>query len=168
MLIGELARQAGCDTGTVRYYEREGLIQKPYRTASGYRSYTDGHLLQLNFIRHCRSLGMTLTEIKVLCGFLENPATSCREIGELLDRQIVRVQQQIEMMTTLEKQLAALRDCCHRELTASECGILQALVRAAGGGECACHYESAAPGPAVAGTSRKRAGEKGDIKRRIK
>ena len=135
MLIGELARHAGCDTGTIRYYEREGLIQKPYRTASGYRSYTDGHLLQLNFVRHCRSLGMTLTEIKVLCGFLENPDSSCKDISELLDRQIVRVQQQIEMMTTLAKQLTTLRNCCHGELAASECGIMQALVRAAGGRE---------------------------------
>jgi DNA-binding transcriptional MerR regulator len=132
MLIGELARQAGCDPGTVRYYELEGLIQKPYRTSAGYRSYTDGHLRQLNFVRHCRSLGMALAEIKVLCGFLENPETSCKEIGELLDRQIDRVQQQIEMMTTLAKQLAVLRNRCHREISASECGILQELVRAAG------------------------------------
>ena len=42
MKIGELARQAGVDVQTVRYYEREGLITAPSRTASGYRAYGPG------------------------------------------------------------------------------------------------------------------------------
>lgn len=135
MLIGELARHAGCDTGTVRYYEREGLLQKPYRAASGYRKYTDAHLVQLNFVRHCRSLGMTLAEIKILQGLQDNPHAPCAEINELIDRQIARIQQQINVLHVLEKQLATLRKCCDKDLTASECGIIKALVSAAEGGE---------------------------------
>ncbi len=38
MRIGELAKTAGVDVQTVRYYEREGLIAAPARTASGYRA----------------------------------------------------------------------------------------------------------------------------------
>lgn len=135
MLIGELARHAGCDTGTIRYYEREGLLQKPYRAASGYRKYTDAHLVQLNFVRHCRSLGMTLAEIKLLQGFQANPNAPCAGINELIDRQIDRIQQQINVLHVLGKQLAILRNCCDTNLPASECGIMKALASAAENGE---------------------------------
>jgi Cd(II)/Pb(II)-responsive transcriptional regulator len=135
MLIGELARHAGCDAGTVRYYEREGLLQRPYRTASGYRKYTDAHLVQLNFVRHCRSLGMTLSEIKVLQGLQGNPHAPCAEINELIDRQIARIQEQIDVLHVLEKQLVTLRNCCDKDLPASECGIMKTLVSAAEGGD---------------------------------
>jgi DNA-binding transcriptional MerR regulator len=52
MKIGELATQAGCDVQTVRFYEREGLLEEPAREASGYRRYAERHLKRLQFIRH--------------------------------------------------------------------------------------------------------------------
>jgi Cd(II)/Pb(II)-responsive transcriptional regulator len=139
MLIGELAKHAGCHTETIRYYEREGLLQKPSRTASGYRYYVGEHLGQLNFVRHCRSLGMTLVEIRALRSFQANPSLACTEINALLDQHIVRIHQQIEAMHFLEKQLLALRDRCHDNLPASECGILKTLISAGEGNECVCH-----------------------------
>jgi len=39
MRIGELARRAGVEVQTVRYYEREGLLGAAARTLSGYRTY---------------------------------------------------------------------------------------------------------------------------------
>ena len=51
MRIGELARQAGVDVQTIRYYEREGLLEAPARTAGGYRAYGPAHLERLNFVR---------------------------------------------------------------------------------------------------------------------
>ena len=58
MKIGELASRAGCDVQTVRFYEREGLLEAPAREPSGYRRYEDRHLTQLNFVRHLRSLNI--------------------------------------------------------------------------------------------------------------
>lgn len=135
MLIGELARHAGCEAGTIRYYEREGLLQEPHRAASGYRNYGEAHIAQLNFVRHCRSLGMTLAEIKVLQGFLANPQAPCAEISELIDRQIARIRSQIEVLQGLGEQLTALRTCCDDNLPAGQCGILKALASAAETGE---------------------------------
>jgi len=135
MLIGELAKHAGCDAGTIRFYEREGLLGKPYRSDSGYRKYTEAHLAQLNFVRHCRSLGMTLAEIKVLQGFQANPQEPCAGISELIDRQIARVRHQVEVLRSLGEQLAALRACCDDSLSAGQCGILKALTSAAESGE---------------------------------
>ena len=44
MKIGELATHAGCDVQTVRFYEREGLLEEPPRDASGYRQYDERHV----------------------------------------------------------------------------------------------------------------------------
>ena len=139
MLIGELAKQVGCEVETIRYYEKEGLLGKPPRSASGYRRYAGEHVGQLNFVLHCRSLGMTLAEIRTLQSFRTHPDLACAEINALLDQQIARVHQQIAAMRLLEKQLLALRERCHHNLAASECGILKNLVSAAEGDGCACH-----------------------------
>ncbi len=148
MLIGQLSKQAGCDTETIRYYEREGLLQKPSRTASGYRSYTVRHLGQLNFVLHCRSLGMTLADIRALQNFQADPNLACREINTLLDQHIARIHQKIRAMYLLEKQLIALRDCCHDNLTVRECGILKTLVSGSKGDGCVCHQDTS-PGAAL-------------------
>ena len=37
MTIGAVARQAGLNIQTVRFYERQGLLAEPERRASGYR-----------------------------------------------------------------------------------------------------------------------------------
>jgi DNA-binding transcriptional MerR regulator len=132
-------KKSGCDADTIRYYEREGLLEKPSRTASGYRGYATEHLGQLNSVRHCRSLGMTLAEIRTLQGFQANPNLACTDINILLDRHITRVHQQVKAMRRLEKQLIVLRDRCHDTLTASECSILNTLINVADGGDCASH-----------------------------
>ncbi|OIQ98148.1 mercuric resistance operon regulatory protein [mine drainage metagenome] len=138
MLIGELAKQTGCDAETIRYYEREGLLRKPSRTASGYRSYTGEHHGQLNFVLHCRTLGMTLAEIRTLQDFQANPGFACNDVNVLLDQHISRVKQQIEALHLLEKQLVALRNRCRDNLTVGECGILKTLASTSAGDRCAC------------------------------
>ena len=60
MKIGELARAAQTPVETIRYYEREGLLPAPPRSAGNYRLYGDTHRQRLAFIRHCRGLDMTL------------------------------------------------------------------------------------------------------------
>lgn len=139
MRIGELARQSHCDVETVRFYEREGLLDAPAREANGYRRYTDAHLVQLNFIRHCRSLGIGLPEVRVLRRFQASPELGCEEINQLIDRQIGRIHQQVESLRLLERQLQALRDTCRATQKASECGIMRNLEQAAEGEGCSCH-----------------------------
>ena len=141
MRIGELARLSDCDVETIRFYEREGLLAAPAREANGYRSYTEAHLVQLNFIRHCRSLGIGLPEVRILRSFQARPELACEEINQLIDRQIGRIHQQVETLRLLERQLHALRDTCHATQSASKCGILRNLAQAAEGEGCSCHLE---------------------------
>ncbi|SFN66182.1 transcriptional regulator, MerR family [Formivibrio citricus] len=141
MRIGELAKLSNCDVETVRFYEREGLLDRPAREANGYRQYSDEHLTQLNFIRHCRSLGIGLTEVRILRRFQSTPDLACDEINQLIDKQIARIHEQTESLRQLERQLHALRDTCHANQKTGECGIMRTLEQAAEGEGCACHPE---------------------------
>jgi Cd(II)/Pb(II)-responsive transcriptional regulator len=139
MKIGELAQRSTCGVETVRFYEREGLLEAPTREANGYRSYTDAHLVQLNFIRHCRSLGMGLPEVRKLRSIQAYPELACDEINHLIESQIDRVHQQVKSLLLLEEQLHSLRDTCHAITNVGECGILRNLEQAAVGDACSCH-----------------------------
>lgn len=145
MRIGELAKRAHCDVETIRFYEQDNLLDTPAREANGYRHYTDAHLHQLKFIRHCRSLGMGLPDVRRLRQFQSNPELGCDDINELIDRQITRIHQQVESLRLLEQQLHALRDSCHSHVTIRDCGILKNLEQAAKGEHCDCHADEDLP-----------------------
>src|SRR5260370_10821848 len=68
MHIGELARSAGVNIQTIRFYERQALLPKPARNASGYRSYDRSDLERVTFLKRNQEIGFTLTEIKQLIG----------------------------------------------------------------------------------------------------
>jgi Cd(II)/Pb(II)-responsive transcriptional regulator len=131
MKIGELARATQTQVETIRYYEREGLLPLTARTGGNYRIYGPGHVERLAFIRHCRSLDMTLDEIRVLLRFKDAPAEDCGDVNALLDEHIGHVAARIRDLRQLEKQLKALRDQCVGPHAAEHCGILNELAHAA-------------------------------------
>ena len=69
LTIGAVAKRVGVAIDTIRYYEREGLLPEPVRRASGYRSYGEGTVAQLRFIRRAKDLGFTLEEIRELLAY---------------------------------------------------------------------------------------------------
>lgn len=130
MKIGELATAAQCDAETVRYYEREGLLPPPARSASNYRSYGPSHLERLQFIRRCRSLDMALDEVRVLLSFLDAPDRNCGDVNRLLEEHIRHVDTRLKELSALELQLKKLRRQCRRVQAARACGILTELASA--------------------------------------
>jgi Cd(II)/Pb(II)-responsive transcriptional regulator len=139
MRIGELAKNTGCDVETIRYYEKAGLLDEPKRNAAGYREYQAQHQERLQFIRHCRSLQMGLSDIRVLLELKSNPAAGCESVNNLLDHHIERIQAQMASLRMLEQQLVSLRHQCSGPHSVQECGILHNLNEAAEGHDCACH-----------------------------
>jgi Cd(II)/Pb(II)-responsive transcriptional regulator len=127
--IGELARQTGCPVETIRYYERDGLLPVPGRSEGNYRLYGIEHVERLLFIRRCRSLDMTLDEIRVLLRFRDTPEDNCEAVNELLDAHIGHVAARIRELQRLEKQLRTLRRQCRVSRQARECGILNELAQ---------------------------------------
>lgn len=127
MKIGELARATGTPPETIRYYEKEGLLAEPARTGSNYREYGDAHAARLSFIRHCRSLDMTLDEIRALLRFKDDPVGNCEAVNELLDEHIGHVAERIRELKRLQAELLELRAQC--DAAGAACGILETLGR---------------------------------------
>ena len=130
MKIGELARLAGTNVETIRYYERDGLLPIPARSDGNYRIYGEAHVQRLSFIRRCRGLDMTLDEILVLLHFKESPLENCADVNSLLERHIGHVTQRMQELQELERQLNDLRERCGEARDAAHCGILDSLSQA--------------------------------------
>lgn len=145
MRILELSRRTGADPATIRYYEREGLLEPPARTASGYRSYGAEAVERLTFIRHCRSLDISLRDVRRLLSLLGERNASCDEINALIEAHLEHVRQKRGELEALERQLVGLRaQCCERHRVA-DCGIVDELLHAARGEACACHARAPSP-----------------------
>jgi len=148
MRIGDLARRTGVDVQTVRFYEREGLLEAPARTPAGYRAYGPQHLERLSFVRHCRSLDMPLADIKRLLALASDQSVSCDDVNVLVQAHLVRIRAKRARLEGLESKLSALRAQCSSGHRIADCGILEDLIRAAQDEACACHPSGADPGQA--------------------
>lgn len=131
--IGELATRTECGVGTIRFYEKEGLLPEPLRSDGNFRLYGEPHIERLRFIRHCRSLDMTLDEVRTLLHFRDTPDEGCSDINTLLDTHIRQVDMRMSELVQLKSHLTALREMCPGTSNAGECGILQGL------SDCSCH-----------------------------
>ncbi|MBO9512627.1 MAG: Cd(II)/Pb(II)-responsive transcriptional regulator [Variovorax sp.] len=131
MKIGELAAVSATSIETIRYYERENLLPAPARTQGNFRVYEAPHLERLQFIRYCRSLDMSLDEVRVLLRVKDAPAQDCANVDALIDAHIEHVSTRIEELRSLEKELKALRQQCCGPRNGDPCGILTGLAIAA-------------------------------------
>ena len=139
MRIGELAIKSGISVETLRYYEKQGLIAAPPRSAGGYRDYPDSTLQYLTFIRSAKAVGFSLREAgDLLAIFATRDAHTCAEVKVLSEEKLVSLERQMQQLTLMHKTLKAISDaCCGGEESAVNCSILDALE----GNESAEQYE---------------------------
>ena len=133
--IGRLAELADCQAVTIRYYEREGLLDKPVRGDNGYRLYGAADLERLRFIRHCRDHGIPLSDIKELLKLRLAPEVGCQPVDRMLDSVIGKLEDQMRSIKRLKKNLVALKGRCPGGTTIGECEILRTL---SDRGSCPC------------------------------
>lgn len=129
MKIGDLSARTGTSVETIRFYEREGLLPKPARSSGNYRLYQATHAERLAFIRRCRSLDMTLDEVRALLALKDAPMESCEAVNQVLDAHIGHVAERIRQLKALQKQLLALRAGCGQAQDVAHCGILSGLAQ---------------------------------------
>lgn len=127
MKIGTLARQAGVAIDTVRYYERQGLLPAPARTASGYRSYVDGDVARLRFIRRAKALGFTLGEIRELLGLTERRERDMAGVKSAAIQKLADVDARIAELQRMRGGLERLVASCPGHGPLAQCPILDAL-----------------------------------------
>ncbi len=132
MTIGQVARRAGVGIDTVRFYERQGLLAKPARRASGYRQYGEDAVGRLRFIRRAKDLGFTLAEIAELLALRRDPDTTCAEVKHKARAKLADVEARIADLQRIRQALLAVTASCQGRGPTSACPILDALDREEG------------------------------------
>lgn len=125
--IGELAREAGVNVQTVRYYERRGLLDEPPRRASGYRKYPESDIARLGFIRRAQALGFTLTEIGDLLSLRVDPQTTSADVHRRVEEKLADVEAKLADLRRIRGALRELASSCKSDGPVGECPFLDAL-----------------------------------------
>jgi MerR family transcriptional regulator, mercuric resistance operon regulatory protein len=128
MTIGQLAREAGVNVETVRYYQRRGLLAVPERPNGSIGRYTSAALTRLRFIKRSQSLGFTLDDVQALLSLDDGQACSAaRSIGE---HKLADVRQRIQTLRALEDALQGLVSQCASTRRKVSCPLIDTLMRA--------------------------------------
>lgn len=126
MKIGELSKATGTNAETIRYYERIGLLPKPGRTGGNYRDYGPADHERLTFIRHARSLGFDIADIRSLLDLGEDPERDCAEADRIASGHLEAVEQKVAQLERLRGELKRMIEQCQGGQL-SDCRIMQAL-----------------------------------------
>ena len=129
LTIGQLARRAGVGVETVRFYEREGLLDEPPRRESGYRQYEADVVTRLRFIRRAKELGFSLKQVKQLLALRLDATTTAAEVRRTAEAKIADIEAKIRTLQEMKRALEKLTEGCSGRGQAGECPILHALDR---------------------------------------
>jgi MerR family copper efflux transcriptional regulator len=127
LTIGAVARRAGVPIDTIRYYEREGLLPEPLRRASGYRSYGEGAVAQLRFIRRAKALGFTLEEIRELLALSADRQRGVKAVKKRAQERLAAIEARIAELQRVRDGLVELVASCPGHGAPEDCPILRAL-----------------------------------------
>ncbi len=109
-LRGELAKEAGLNFETLRYYEKIKLIPAAERNSSGYRIYPKETLNRLKLKKMLQNCGFSINEIKHILYIIENPA-ECHEIcDEIVNRKMYEIEEKINEMNHVKDMLLGIKE----------------------------------------------------------
>jgi len=126
MKIGDLAKLTDTRVETIRFYEKEGLIPEPSRTAGNYRIYNAVHLNRLSFVRRSRDLGFSLAQVRILLALADDSEASCAEVDAITAANIAEIDRKMADLAKLRTELVRKLDCCSGT-TIGDCRIIEAL-----------------------------------------
>lgn len=125
LTIGGLARLAGVNVETVRYYQRRGILSEPQRPLGGIRRYAQADVERLAFVKTAQRLGFSLDEVAgLLC--LEDGA-NCAEASALAEQKLVDVREKIANLQSIEQVLGELVQRCHAQSGNVACPLISSL-----------------------------------------
>lgn len=127
LTIGQVARGAGIGIETIRFYERQGLLEPPPRRESGYRIFGEDSIRRLSFIKRAKELGFSLKEIGELLALQLDPSRNCRDVKRRTEAKLNDVQARIDSLKRMSKTLRKLVAACDGSGSTAHCPILEAL-----------------------------------------
>ncbi len=127
LTIGQLAKEAGVNIQTVRYYERLKLLTPAARKPSGYRLYGDEAHRRLRFIKNAQALGFTLHEIEELLDLRISSRGRCRDVQRRAEAKLRQVEVKVRDLQSLATALQRLIYTCRAGQPTDRCPILKSL-----------------------------------------
>ncbi|ARN84792.1 heavy metal-responsive transcriptional regulator [Candidatus Nucleicultrix amoebiphila] len=126
--ISQLAKECQIKADTIRFYEKIGLMPKPFRGANGYRYYDKEALKRLRFIMRSKNIGFTLDEIMELLTIKGTSKNACHEIQTQAQTKIHLIDQKLQELQTIKQALITLvKQCQLNKKPMTDCPILDAL-----------------------------------------
>ncbi|SRR5579884_861325 len=125
--VGEVAKRAGVNLQTVRYYERERLLARPPRTAANYRMYGLDAVQRIRFIKRAQELGFGLRDVRELLSLEAAPRARCRDVRNRAAAKLQEIEKKIATLQGMRRALTKLVGECSGRGPVTLCPILEAL-----------------------------------------
>lgn len=126
MTIGVLARQAGVNLETIRYYQRRGLLPEPAKPLGGIRRYSSRDMARIQFIKRAQQLGFSLTEIGALLTLEDG--THCAEARAIAVEKLAEVRIRLAGLRGIEQTLQTLVAECATQPGNVRCPLITSLL----------------------------------------
>jgi DNA-binding transcriptional MerR regulator len=110
MRIGELAREVGVSTDTVRFYERSGWLPRASRRDNAYRVYGDADVEHLRLLIDLRRLDIPLDDAARIASWCHSGhcADSTAELPRMIEERRVEIADRIAGLQALDARLVGL------------------------------------------------------------
>ncbi len=123
--IGAVAKAAGVNVETIRYYQRRGLVDEPSKPLGGHRRYAPSAASRVRFIKRAQQLGFTLEEVTGLLRLQDGQ--SCRETRLLAEHKLAMIEDRIADLTRMRRMLNGLIKECVAGQRPRSCPIIATL-----------------------------------------
>ncbi len=124
LTIGRLAKTAGVNVETIRYYQRVSLLTEPVKPYDGFRVYPDETINRTRFIKRAQKLGFSLKDIAHLLSLGDG---RCDDVREQAEAKLAQIEAQVKDLQSMRKTLKKLISECDTGDESGRCPIVQSL-----------------------------------------
>lgn len=128
LTIGAVAKSAGVGVETIRFYERQKLIEQPAKPSSGFRRYSTIIVKRVRFIQQAKELGFSLREIRELLDLSLDPGRNCNEVRDLAETKLAAIEGRIESLEKIKGALSQLIVACDARNPTQACPIIESII----------------------------------------
>lgn len=125
LTIGTLAKTAGVNVETIRFYQRKGLLPAPEKPYGSIRRYGAADVARIRFVKSAQQLGFSLDEVAQLLR-LEDGA-HCRESADIAAQRLADVRARLRGLTRMEAVLSRLVGECRASGGLVSCPLIDSL-----------------------------------------
>jgi DNA-binding transcriptional MerR regulator len=128
--IGTLAREAGVNLETIRFYERCGILAKLPSQPGGWREYDDETLALIRYIKQAQQMGFTIAELKRLQTEADGDRRAfCESVRNAAREKIRAVEERIGQLKTVRQDLENFLARCTAKKIDERCPIYETCAR---------------------------------------